>query len=202
MAFSTYSELQSLVANYLGRDDLTSQITDFIKLAELRMRRDLRLRQMLTNVDLTVNAASIALPSDFAELRELHLDTVPITQLDFLPPTTFFRTARTTETGKPVFFTIDGANLVFGPQPDSSYTGKLLYYANPDFLSDSNTSNTFLTVAPDCLLYAALGESEPFLMNDQRLQIWANLYDRARIQLTAADDRAEFSGNPMAMSVT
>lgn len=202
MAFGTYSELQSLVANYLGRDDLTSQITDFIKLGEVRMRRDLRLRQMLTNTDLTISSSSVSLPADFLELRELHIESTPITQLDYLPPTTFFRTARTTETGKPVFYTMDGDNFVFGPSPDTTYTGKLLYYASPNFLSDSNTSNTFLTTAPDCLLYAALSESEPFLMNDQRLTVWASLYDRARAQLTASDDRAEFSGNPMAMSVT
>ena len=34
MAFGTYAEIKSLVANYLGRDDLTSQIVDFVKLAE------------------------------------------------------------------------------------------------------------------------------------------------------------------------
>lgn len=201
MAIATYSDLQSLVANYLARDDLSTQIVDFIKLAEVRIRRDLRVREMLSSSDLTINASSVAIPSDFLELRELHIDSTPITQLDYLPPTTFFRTARTTETGKPVFYTMDGSNFVFGPTPDTTYTGKLLYYAAPDFLSDSNTSNTFLTVAPDCLLYAALGESEPFLMNDQRLAVWASLYDRARIQLSTSDDRAEFSGNPMAMSV-
>ena len=201
MAFSTYAELQTLVGNYLARDDLSTQIVDFIKLGEVRMRRDLRLRQMLTSTDLTVSTTDVAIPSDFLELRELHIDSNPITQLDYLPPTTFFRTARTTENGKPVFYTMDGTNFKFGPQPDTTYTGKLLYYAAPDFLSDSNNSNTFLTVAPDCLLYAALGESEPFLMNDQRLAVWANLYQRAITQLTSADDRGEFSGNPMSMSV-
>lgn len=44
-----------------------------------------------------------------------------------------FRTARTTETGKPVFYTMDGSNFKFGPRPDTTYTGKLLYYAAPDF---------------------------------------------------------------------
>ena len=173
-----------------------------MKLAEVRMRRDLRLREMLTSTDLTVSSTNVAIPSDFAELRELHIDSNPITQLDYLPPTMFFRTARTKEVGKPVFYTMDGDNFKFGPSPDTTYTAKLLYYANPEFLSDSNTSNVFLQVAPDCLLYGALAESEPFLMNDQRITVWASLYDRARQQLTIADDAGEFSGNPMAMSVT
>ena len=34
MAFTSYSELKSSIANFLARDDLTSQIPDFIKLCE------------------------------------------------------------------------------------------------------------------------------------------------------------------------
>ncbi len=201
MAFSNYSELQSLVANYLARDDLSSQITDFIKLGEIRLRRDLRLRQMLSTTDLTISSQTVSLPSDFLELRDLHLDTTPVLQLDYLSPSFFFRNGRTKERGQPVFFTMTGDTFVFGPIPDQTFTGKLLHYAAPDFLSDSNTSNTFLVTAPDALLYAALGEAEPFLMNDQRLAVWASLYDRAKNNLTASDDAAEYSGNPMTMSV-
>ncbi len=82
MAIATYSDLQSLVANYLARDDLSTQIVDFIQLGEVRMRRDLRLRQMLTSTDLTINATDVSIPSDFLELRELHIESTPITQLD------------------------------------------------------------------------------------------------------------------------
>ena len=106
------------------------------------------------------------------------------------------------EIGRPVFYTVTGDKFLFGPSPDATLTAKLLYYQKPNFLSDSNTSNVFLTTCPDALLYATLAESEPFLMNDERVAIWASLYDRARIQLTSSDDAAEFSGNPMQMTVT
>ena len=202
MALTTYAELQSSVADYLARSDLTTQIVDFIQLGEIRLRRDLRLREMLTTTDLTVNAQEITIPTDFLQLREIHLDTNPITQLDFLAPTSFFRNGRVGQTGKPVFYTATGSKFVFGPNPDDTYTAKLLYYQNPDFLSDSNTSNVFLSTCPDALLYATLAESEPFLMNDERISVWASLYDRARIQLTSSDDSAEFSGNPMVMSIS
>jgi hypothetical protein len=202
MALSTYSELQSLVANYLARSDLTAQIVDFIQLGEVRLRRDLRLREMLTTADLTVNAQEVDVPSDFLQLREIHFDTTPITQLDYLVPTSFFRNGRVKEIGRPVFYTVTGDKFLFGPSPDATLTAKLLYYQKPNFLSDSNTSNVFLTTCPDALLYATLAESEPFLMNDERVAIWASLYDRARIQLTSSDDAAEFSGNPMQMTVT
>ena len=47
MAFTSYSDLKTTIANYLARSDLTSVIPDFIRLAEERLRRDLRTRQML-----------------------------------------------------------------------------------------------------------------------------------------------------------
>jgi len=46
MAISTYSELQTAVANWLDRDDLTDRIPEFIALAEARFNRVLRLRSM------------------------------------------------------------------------------------------------------------------------------------------------------------
>ena len=48
MAFFTdYTTLQATIANYLARSDLTTSIPEFIRLAEDRLARDLRIRQML-----------------------------------------------------------------------------------------------------------------------------------------------------------
>ena len=57
MAFTTYTELKASVADYLARTDLTAQIPDFITLAEKRLKRDLRIRQMLKVVTATMTAA-------------------------------------------------------------------------------------------------------------------------------------------------
>jgi len=43
MSFTSYSDLQTTIAGYLARTDLTTQIPDFIRLAETRLRRDLRI---------------------------------------------------------------------------------------------------------------------------------------------------------------
>jgi hypothetical protein len=47
MAFTSYSDLKTTIANYLARSDLTTQIPDFIALAEARLSRELRTRKML-----------------------------------------------------------------------------------------------------------------------------------------------------------
>ena len=52
MAINTYATLQTAVANWLDRSDLTDRIPEFIALAEARMNRNLRLALML-NVDQT-----------------------------------------------------------------------------------------------------------------------------------------------------
>ena len=78
----------------------------------------------------------------------------------------------------------------------------MLYYAKPNALSDSNTSNVFMANAPDALLYGALLEAEPYLMNDARLQVWSNLYSSAVTALNTSDENSEYSGIPLSMTVT
>jgi len=46
MAIGNYSELNTAVANWLNRDDLTDRIPEFIVLAEARFNRVLRIRAM------------------------------------------------------------------------------------------------------------------------------------------------------------
>lgn len=204
MAITNYSDLKTTVANYLARTDLTAQIPDFIQLAEVRLRRDLRIRQMLKSVTTTTTGgdATVSLPSDFLELRDLFVDTNPARDLQYVTPSIFSRNGRTTESGLMVFYTILADEIKFAPTPDTNYTLEMLYYAAPALLSDSNVSNVFLANCPDLVLYGSLIEAEPYLMNDARIQLWAGMYDRGLASLTASDDRAESSGVPLQMKVS
>ncbi len=203
MAFTSYADLQATIASYLARSDLTSQIPDFISLAELRLQRDLRIRQMLVVATATVTGgdAKVGLPSDFLQMREMHLDTNPVQSLTYMNPATFYSDTRSSQSGRPKFYTVLAAEFQFSPTPDSNYTAQMLYYAKPAALSSTNPSNVFLAYAPDALLYAALGEAEPYLMNDARLQTWAALYQRAIEAISTADDNGEYGGQPMAMQL-
>lgn len=203
MSIASYSELQTAVASYLARTDLTSQITDFIRFAELRLRRELRIRQMLKSVTTTTTSgdSTVELPSDFLEIRDFIVSTNPAQPLTYSSPSAFSRNARTTESGKPLDYTILASEFQLAPIPDSAYTVKLLYYAAPTFLSDSNTSNAFMANAPDALLYASLLEAEPFLMNDARINTWGTMYDRAISTLTKSDESSQYSGVPLSMTL-
>jgi hypothetical protein len=204
MSIATYSELKTAVANYLARTDLTDQIPDFIRFAEIRLRRELRIRQMLKTVtsSTTGGDSTVELPSDFLEIRDFLVVSNPVQPLTYSSPAVFSRNTRSTQSGMPLDYTILSTEFQLAPIPDSTYTVKLLYYFAPTFLGDSNQSNAFMVNAPDALLYAALIEAEPYIMNDARVNTWGSMYDRAISTLTKSDESSQYSGVPLSMTTT
>jgi len=185
---ATYSALQTAVANYLARSDLTSQIQDiFIPFAENRLRRELRTNEMLEYTTLPLVSNVATLPSDFLEMRELHFASNPVDDIVYQSPDLFFRNRLTQTSGQVWYFTILGNEIHFAPTPNVSSDLQILYYKKPAYLSDSNTSNVFLANYPDALLYAALAEAETYLMNDARVATWASLYDRSVSNIYISD---------------
>ena len=204
MSYTNYSDLQASVAGYLGRSDLTTQIPDFIRFAEIRLGRELRTRLMLNSATAptVANDARTALPTDFLEIRDLFIQGNPRRPLSYMSPSAFSREAKADVIGLPVFYTLLASEFQFAPKPDAVYTLEILYYAKPTFLSTSNASNVFLANYPDALLYASLIEAEPYLINDARSQLWATLYDRAIKNITEANESGEYSGIPLQMKIT
>ena len=199
MAITSYDELKSTVAQYLGRSDLTTMIPTFIDFAEARLSRELRTMKMLKNVtsSMTSGTAKLALPSDYISIRDIFIQGNPRTSLVYMSPSAFSREARADQSGKPINYTIYGSEFVFGPVPDSAYTLELLYYARPSRLDEDTSSNAFLANYPDALLYASLLEAEPYLMNDGRVNTWGTMYDRAINTINKSDDDGEYSAVPL-----
>ena len=205
MAFFTdYTTLQSTIADYLARTDLTDQIPEFIRLAEDRLRRDLRIRQMLkvATAVATTGDSTVSLPSDFLAMKDLHIQGNPVKTIEFLSTSNFFRNAGTSYKGAPYYYTLLGSEFQFAPVPDSDYTLQMVYFYQPDYLSDTNPSNLWLAYTPDLLLYASLGEAEPYLMNDERLQTWASMYDRGLNAVIKSDDDSEYPAQPLSITIS
>jgi hypothetical protein len=204
MSFTSYSELKTTIAGYLARTDLTTQIPDFIRLAELRLRRDLRIRQMLKSVTTATVASdsTVELPSDFLEVRDFVVVGNPVRPLNYYSPSALNRNTRTWEIGKPLDYTVLANDFQLAPIPDSVYTLKMFYFAAPVFLSDSNSSNAFLANTPDALLYGALLEAAPYLMDDARINTWGTMFDRAMASITRSDEQGQYSGVPLVIQTT
>jgi len=204
MAFGNYSALRTTIASYLGRTDLTTMIPTFITLAEARLQRELRTRQLLKSATATMaaNDATVGLPADFLEMRDLYIQGNPRMPVTYLTPSAFTRDARADESGLPHYYTVIGSELLFAPIPDGQYVLEMLYYYKPVVLSDSNVSNAFLANYPDLLLYGSLAQAEPYLMNDARLATWASLYADTLNLIETSDEGSEYNGVPLQMKLT
>jgi hypothetical protein len=204
MAIGTYAELQTAVANWLDRDDLTDRIPEFIALAEAKMNRNLRI-SLMENVSTAITMANgtrdYSLPTGFTGMKEFHLTTDPIVALSYITPEMMNRMWAGSTVGKPQAFTLfsDGGTrkIRVGPSPDDAYTTSMLFYKKIDALSTTNTTEAMLTENPDVYLYGALLEAEPFLMNDARVQLWANLLEKVAQDLQDRDIFDRHSGSEL-----
>jgi len=192
---TTYAELQTSIANWLIKTNLTATIPEFIQLTEARLRRDIRARK-LQNTTLSVSTENVTLPSDFRSLEALAHDgstyygPIDIVPADRLPAIK----AKYGPTGPVTHAAILDTIIRFGPAPDATYTLDFSYWRKLDALSDSNTTNWMLDDHPDIYLYGALLESAPFLKDDARVPVWERRFEQALEELHALTQDNQFGG--------
>lgn len=201
MALSTYAELQTSIAAWLARDDLTDSIPDFIRLVESRASRELRVREMVTDTYGTITDQVIVIPDDFMEMFRFVLDTEEDRLLEFRPFEDAHKRAGGSATGEPEFYTVFGERFIVYPSPDAEYTYALAYYAAIPALSDTATTNWLLEKAPDFYLFGALAEAAPYLMDDARVGYWESRYQAVRASLNGVERRSKRTSGPQRMRV-
>lgn len=194
MAITTYAELQTAVSNWLHRSDLGSIIPDLIMLGEKRIFREIRARIMETALSDTIASGVIALPSDYLELKFAYVDGSPVKLLQRTSPTALLQKyPLRSSTSKPFLIARQGTNFIFGPYPDSTYTIKGIYYAQPTGIATS--ANSLFTNNPELYLFAALLEAEPYMKNDNRVMLWQAKYDQIKDQINSYEKQEAGSGS-------
>ena len=202
-AFTSYDNLKTNIADYLARGDLNDKIPMFVALAEKRLNRDLRLRQTLQQSTYTLDSGfQVPTPSDFLEMKDIHIDANPIVNLNFKTVSQFYRLDNVSGSGNPINYTLVSNNFVLAPRPTGSSVINMTYYKIPKVLSATNPSNEYLEVCPDLLLYAALAESAPFLMDDPRLATWNDMYQTGLASITKSDESSTFPAQPLSIQLT
>ena len=202
MALNNYAALQTAIASWLNRTDLTAAIKDFITLNEAECNDRLRTSDQVTRATATFNEEYENQPTDCVQIRSLHLDsTNPNERLQYLTPEQFNARNDNLDTGKPQYFTVIGSIIRLLPIPDTDYTGEMVYYASIPALSDSATTNWLLTRAPDVYLYGSLKHSASYLLDDGRKQMWEAEFRTAIERLNNADERKRFPTPIKAMRV-
>lgn len=195
MALATYNDLLTQAANWLHRSDLTSNIPDFVTLAESKINKALRVRQMETTTASTIASGVIAVPSNYIGLKDAYISSTspygPLTRktAEFIYDKYPYRVADK----QPVYIGREGNNFIFGPYPDSNYTVTLVYYNRLAALS--GTTNTVYTSYPGLWLFGTLAESAPFIKDDKRVQIWQLKFKELLEAVQDESDDEYYSGD-------
>lgn len=205
MTIASYSDLNTAVANYLKRDDLTSRIPEFIVLAEAKFNRELRCRQMEVRSTTTINTAStepqmIALPTDFQSMRSFRLSSVSgKPRLEYMSDAQMdeYRTRIGDVTGQSKYFSIFGSEIELAPTPDAAYTIEMKYRAIIPALTSTNTSNWLILLAPDAYLYGTLLEATPYMKEDPRIQVWGSGRSAAIDGLNSLTMESNYGSGPL-----
>jgi len=200
MALANYTDLTTSIANWMNRTDLTAIIPDFVTLAEARMARDLRLRNMIvsSNVSTVGGTQSVAYPTDLLEIENLTItDTSPPAALSVVTPEIMDRKFPAGYwTGIPSVYCILGTNIQLGPTPAAVYTLQIDYYKRFDSLQSAST-NWLMTNFPDIYLAACMLEANIYLMDDAKTQLWDQKYQAVRDLIQEKDDTLVRSGSAM-----
>lgn len=189
---STYAGLQASIGDWLNRTDLFQVIPDMIHMAEAQMNRDIRCADMIATTTLTLNAASVALPSDFNGMVSIELPAGN-NPLRYEKPDGI-RALRQlySSAGTPFAWSVMGTNIETVPAPSGSFACPISYYQRIPSLTSSNTTNWLLTKHPEAYLYGALMQAAYYLKDDARFQTVAPLYAKAIADILGSDARVSF----------
>ena len=200
---STYAELKDQVVNFINKPDIEQTIDTFIDLAEADIKRKVRHWKMEKRATVELDDQYSRVPTDWLETIRFYLSAGDTFELELASRAELLnRRMHAQNTSlRPRYYTMsDGAFEIY-PTPDASYTAELLYYAENDALSSSNTTNWLLTDYPDVYLYGALTHTAPFLGEDARLPIWAQLYQSALDGVNMASEKSRYSGSGLRMNI-
>jgi len=197
----TYAELKTAIANYLNRSDLTSDIDTFIDNVEAELNRRLRTKDMIKRATATADSQYLTVPTDWIEAIN-----VEITSNDFSPlfqqsieSLDVYRKSNNNSVGQPVYYAMVDDSIELAPTPDGQYTLQLTYYAKISALSSSNTSNFVSVSHPDVYLYGALKHASIFLMEDERIPMFTQQFEKALEEMRLEQEKAAFGKGSLMM---
>lgn len=197
MALNTYADLKAAVATWLNRDSLTSQIPDFIRLAEARIYRELRIPNMEVTTTLSISGSTgkANVPSDFLEARSVTLSTGETLLRKPYDEVAARANTNTHGTGQPKYWARVGQEFIVSPFPDAgTYNLNLYYYQQPTNLSDSNQTNYLTNQSPDLLLFGALTEAGVYLKDNEVTAVWEQKFQAAMAAVMRESAMVEWGG--------
>jgi len=149
---------------------------------------------MIKRATATADGQYLSLPTDWLEAINVQIDGNSFKPLfqQSIESMDVYRKGNNNVTGLPAFFALVDNTIELAPTPDSSYTLQLTYYGTIDALSDSNTSNFISNSYPDAYLYGALKHASIYLMEDDRVALFTQQFEKALEEMRMEQEKAEF----------
>lgn len=193
MSLDTYTNLKSSISGWLHRDDLTSQLDDFIALAEEMIWHELRVKEMEadTTVTLSTSARTVALPTNPLTIRRIYLNANPIVHLKPMSTTQIDENYQSTA-GKPKYYAVIGSSLQFERMPDSTYDLYVNYYKKLTALSSTNSTNDILTYYPSIYLYGCCLAGAIYINDDAQATKFKGLFDEAIAKANSQTNKGKY----------
>lgn len=195
MALDTIAGLEAAVSDWTNAGLTTAQARDVITIAENRVYRELRVRQMEATTTIAITNGSASLPSDYLDVKNAHLSNSPSRALKRTTVDRIYQDyPQRSATGEPLYFARDGSNFIFGPNAGSGYSIVLNYFSRPATVIGSTLTGIVLEY-PELLLFSAMCEAEPYLGRDERVALWEQKYQNVKMQVEKEDKGENFSGS-------
>lgn len=188
MALSNYTELQSAIATWLHRSDLTAVIPDFIALAESRINSSLTLRVMEQETPLAT-----LIGQDYADVPSRMVEAIAafitiggvqsvMTRVDpvNLPAGNV--------NGQPQYWATDGDTIKFDCPLDDAYVITLRYKQGFDIAGTS--TNWLLTRHPRIYLYGAQAEACAYTRDGQGMALAESAFQQALRDASVSENYA------------
>lgn len=177
-----YTDISTRVADWINRGDLTARIPDFIALAEERMNRALRVRQMESSLAATAITNNLITPA--ANVIDVKALWVPNYERTPLTPQTLESVIAGGYQGTPTMYAWDGANLRF----DGAGSVQGVLYVRIPVLATASTN--WVSEGPWSLyLWGALMEASLFVKDANAAATWEGRFLQVLDELRGNDQR-------------
>src|SRR5215469_1366150 len=170
-----YSQLQTLMAQYMKRQDLNNLIPTFISLAEEWFDDNVYTKARRSQYIFVPNQNVTPLPSDWKRTINTWYNGQ---RMEFFPSDFNGAYAGGSPYENVNTIQIIGDNIVIN-QAQLGGTCQIDYYVTLEPLSDTNVSNWLLEDSPTTYLYGSLAVAGVYMRDDTRAVQWQTLRDMA-----------------------
>lgn len=189
---ATRDELVAYVTDLLDRDDITDdRASTAIRMTEARLNRLLEDPEMEVTSNTVAAGDATVLPADFGEMVSISTGDGRLSPVGPVEFASFNEIS-----GTPRYYVIRDGAISFAPG-NSTANIEMIYRRRIPALTDSNTSNWLLALAPDVYVYGLLVQLGILLGEDDRLGAWKGAFDEAIAELKTDGDRRKWGAGPI-----